>query len=139
MAGLEIRNMASELDLLFFAPLHSFYLSNGDFESDYCDTVYGSELFFILYYKMYDQTYCSVAKKPNPQFPTDLFFDFPMSEPGGWIKGRRIIERKLVFDHFLPYFIFTKRIKGKNLILLDGSSKHNTDSGSSSLNTGKTI
>jgi hypothetical protein len=88
--------------------------------SDYCDELYGSERYFILYYKIYNQIYCSVARANN-FVPEQLkfFFNIPYSERGGWIKGEALLDRKLLFEHFTPYFIFTKRIKGKNLILFN--------------------
>ena len=128
---------SSFLELLFFAPVETFYMTNGDFNTDWCDELFGAECFYVMYYKMYNQVWCSVARKP-PSF-SSVFFHVPTSDKGGWLKTPVRLSRKEVFDHFMPHLIFTKRIKAKNIIYFDGSAKHHFDSWSSSSDHGKDI
>jgi hypothetical protein len=112
-------------------------MTNGDFNTDWCDELSGGECFFVMYYKMYNQIWCSVARKPPSVI--SVFYNVPMSDKGGWLKTPVCLSRKDVFEHFMPHLIFTKRIKEKQIIYLHGSSKYYLDSRSSSSNHGKTI
>jgi hypothetical protein len=103
---------------------------------DFCKEIIDSKIYYVAYFKLYNQLYCSTA----PEILKGSLFDLPVSETGGWLKGDLWIDREIFFQHFsAPDKIFTKRIKGKQILHLDGSAKHCAHSGSSSPDSRKNV
>jgi hypothetical protein len=81
--------------------------------------------------------YCThiIVKHNNPLAYLNVTpYQFPEEAPcGGWLKDDCWLKKDDFFRFFSEsHFIFTKRIKAKEVIYLNGSSKHSPNSGSGS-------
>lgn len=115
--------------------------------TNYCDEIIGSSEFAVFYYEVHNQFFCSVASYPssfrtNPWDNTQLLqiMDVLKKNPNQpWFLNGLTIRRDDFFSCFYPETIFTKRVKGKQIIRLNGSTKHCANSGSSHLNHGENV
>lgn len=125
----------ADIEILFFAPLYSFLIFDGTLYSDYCSTLQGHTEFIIIYYKRNQQLYCSVAKTSDMvQQNNFISISLKNNPAGGWLKKPILVPSEYLFSLFSPFTFETKRIKGKNIIEINGHSIYNHHSGANNIN-----
>jgi hypothetical protein len=108
----------------------AFYLSDGDWSTDYCSEILSSQDFFLFYYEAHNQIYCGIC---NISCFRELCLQnqLPFESFKGWISSNYELDIVILINWCSKFHIDLKRIHSKRVIHLNGSAKYCSDSGCS--------